>query len=60
MEDLTIQDKIEAILYWAEEHTWFDTEFIESLQEQYERTGSLSIKPEDALDTILEKFKINE
>lgn len=55
-----IQDKIDIILAFAEEHSNFDTSFIESLQEQFDRKGFLSSSQEMALDNIIDKFRMEE
>jgi hypothetical protein len=56
---MDIEEKIEMVLEWADnENPDFDTEFIESLQEQYEEKGWLSEKQEEALDNIINKFRI--
>jgi len=53
------QDKIDAILDWANENYWFDTGFVDSLSEQLERKGRLTDNQESALDNLIEKFDIN-
>lgn len=54
-----IEEKIEAILEWADKHPSFDTSFVESLQEQYEETESLSYKQIESLNNIIERFGID-
>lgn len=50
--------KIKSILEWAKVKTFFDTEFIESLQDQFEEKGYLSDAQERAVDKIIKKFRI--
>lgn len=53
----TIDRKIQTILDWAElEQPEFDTTFVESLREQYEKNGRLSNKQIAALDKIIERW----
>ena len=52
------EDKINLIMDWAEGRDDFDTEFVESLAEQWEAHGYLSGTQEQALDNIIEKWKI--
>ncbi len=53
-----IEEKIQAVQDWADTHTDFDCDFVDSLGEQLERQGELSQKQIDALDNIIEKFHI--
>lgn len=52
-------DRIQAVLDWAEGRPNFDTSFVESLSERYDRFGELTGNQEDALDRIIERFRIN-
>ena len=50
--------KINLVLKWAEDKTWFDRTFINSLKQSCERKGKLSDKQMIALDNIITKLKI--
>ncbi len=50
--------KIEAVMEYAQDHPSFDAEFIENLSEYYERKGYLTSGQMDALDRIVEQFRI--
>lgn len=54
------QDKIDAILTWAEENDHFDTEFVSRLQSRLDSHGLLTDKQSEALDNIIEKFGIEQ
>jgi hypothetical protein len=49
---------MEAILDYAAEHEDFDAEFVEDVQYQYERSGSVSDKQLLALQRIADGFDI--
>lgn len=53
-----IANYLDEILTWAEEHPHFETDFIESLKEQFENKGDLSDKQIVALQNIAEKWDI--
>jgi hypothetical protein len=53
-----IEKKLDAILEWAEDHEDFDSSFVESLQNQWEKRGFLSTKQIFAIDNIIERFNI--
>ena len=53
-----LSEKIQAVLEWADENGWFDTDFIESLDNHLEGIGSLTDNQEQALDNIIDKFNI--
>lgn len=55
---MTQEEKIEAILEWAEDHDFFDIEFVETMGEKLEEYGELTDRQESALDNIIEKFRI--
>jgi len=55
-----IEDKIAMIMSWADEHPEFDTEFVESLAYQFEDRGNLSNKQVEAMNSIIEKWAIDE
>lgn len=52
--DDTVGDLLEEIYDLAEDQRWFDTEFVDSVSEQYEERGSIS----DAQLAALEKIRI--
>lgn len=51
-------EKIDAILNWARSKPNFDTEFVESVENQLNERGDLTSAQEEALDNIIEKFRI--
>lgn len=52
--------KLSAILNWAsDEKPDFDTAFIESVQAQLESKGSISTRQMEAVDNIIDRFKID-
>lgn len=51
-------DKIYAILDYADSRSSFDTDFIYSIKDYYETHGELSLAQEDALDNIITRFRI--
>ena len=53
-----IEEKIQAVQDWADTRTDFDCDFVDSLGEQLERQGELSLKQVNALDNIIERFYI--
>lgn len=53
-----IPDMIESILAWADEHSFFDTSFVESLQFQYEERGWLSHSQDRSLRNIIARWDI--
>ena len=55
-----LEERIETVLNWAADHPDFDLEFVESLKKQLEDRGSFSDKQEEALDNIIEKWRIDE
>jgi hypothetical protein len=50
--------KINLVLKWAENNSWFDTSFVDSLKQSCERKGSLTDNQLSALDNIIKKLKI--
>ena len=50
--------KLQAVLEWAEDNDWFDTDFILSLESSCEKFGELTPKQRSALDNIIEKCRI--
>lgn len=52
--------RINLVLKWAEDNTWFDTAFISSLKQNCERKGKLSEKQSIALENIITKLKIEK
>lgn len=54
-----IESKLQAIMDWAEENSNFDTEFVDSLYEQFINRGELSESQIEALDNIIDKWGID-
>lgn len=50
--------RINLVLKWAEENTWFDTSFVHSLKQNCERRGKLTENQSKALENIIKKLKI--
>lgn len=50
---------LQTIYDWCEFKPWFDTEFIDSLQEFYEKTGFLTEAQMESLQNIIDRFHIN-
>ncbi len=59
-EDLSDHDKLDMVEEWAANVPTFDTTFIDSLRERMSRIGYLSSAQEEALDNIIDKWKIYE
>ena len=53
------QEKIDSILLWAEDHSNFDTGFVDSMQDKMNLMGELTENMEDALDNIILRWKIS-
>jgi len=51
-------DILDEVLAWAEDHLDFDTEFVESLAEYYDKHGELTEGQSKALRSIAMKWKI--
>ena len=49
-----VELSLEQVIQLAEEHDWFDSEFVESVSEQYEEKGILTEKQISALENIRE------
>ena len=49
---------IERVLDWAADHDWFDTSFVESLQESLEKWGRLTPRQLEALENIIDGLDI--
>ena len=56
--DASQREKVDAVLDWAEDHEFFDPQFIESLASWLEDNDELTEKQEEALDRIIERFNI--
>ena len=54
----TLEGKVDKVLEWANTRLDFDIEFVENLSEQLEASGTLTDRQEDALDTIIRKWRI--
>ena len=50
--------KINLVLKWAENNSWFDISFVSSLKSSCERNGKLTEKKKTALENIITKLKI--
>lgn len=50
--------RINLVLSWAENNAWFDTTFVHSLKSRCERNGKLTNKQKEALENIINDFKI--
>lgn len=50
--------RINLVLNWAEQNTWFDTTFVNSLKENCKRKGKLTEPQKAALESIISKLKI--
>jgi hypothetical protein len=50
--------RINLVLKWAENNTWFDANFVHSLKQSCERKGKLSENQSKALENIIDKLKI--
>lgn len=55
----TGQLMINAIVDWGQDKSWFDMTFINSLDLQLKRKGSLTDNQLLALDNIIDKFEID-
>jgi DNA polymerase III epsilon subunit-like protein len=53
------QDLIDRILCWADDHDWFDTGFVESLQASLDEYGSLTDRQLGALENIVARWGID-
>lgn len=51
-------NRINLVLKWAENNTWFDTNFVQSLKKSCERKGKLSDSQKATLENIITKLKI--
>jgi hypothetical protein len=50
--------RINLVLKWAEDKSWFDKQFVNSLKSSCEKKGKLSEKQMTALENIITKLKI--
>lgn len=55
----TEQEKLQAVKKWSESQKYFDSEFIDSLEEYLMDHNSLTYEQEKGLDNIIEGFKVN-
>ena len=53
-----VGDKLIKIIDWADNNPQFNADFVESLYDEYERDGQLTVIQEEALDNIIDRFKI--
>jgi len=54
-----VEDKIDGILDWADDKSDFDEDFVLSVQERFEKRGSITEGQDEALDNIIVKFGIS-
>lgn len=54
-----IEDKFEKIFEFAAEHPEFDTNFIDSVYEQFEKNGDITDKQLSSLIRIMEKWGVD-
>ena len=52
-------NRINLVLKWAENNSWFDKNFIMSLKKSCEKNGKLSERQKIALENIITKLKID-
>ncbi|WP_298350635.1 hypothetical protein [uncultured Dokdonia sp.] len=50
--------RINLVLEWAKNNTWFDTNFVHSFKQNCERKGKLTENQSKALENIIKKLKI--
>ena len=55
-----LEKKIELILEFAKGHPEFTIDFVDSLHTQLEERGTLSPRQEEALDSIIDKWGMDE
>jgi hypothetical protein len=56
--DTEYGEKLERIMNWAEDNPDFNTKFIQSVYNQYEKHKTLSDKQKNSVDNIIKKFEI--
>jgi hypothetical protein len=56
---MDIEEKLEAVLEWASEHPDFDARFVQDLYDKVQRGHSLSTGQIDALDNIIDGWRID-
>ena len=54
------QALIESIIDWAEDHTWYNTDFVCDLHTQLEKQGNLSDAQVLSLENIIHKNQIEQ
>ena len=59
-QELTDWTRTELVMEWADDHYWFDTAFVESLQTWISEKGPLTDGQREALDNIIAKLGIDE
>ena len=52
--------KIKLIKEFADDNDWFTNDYIESIEEQFEKRGNLTEKQEIAINNIIDKCKIKK
>ncbi len=58
--DKLIAHKIKLIKEFAEDNDFFSTDYIESVEEQFEKRGNLTENQEIAINNIIDKCKIKK
>lgn len=56
----TLEEKFEKIFQFAAENPDFETDFVDSVYEQFERNGDISNKQYTAINKICERWGIND
>ncbi len=57
-EDDNIEEQIEIILQWANDKSYFDTSYINTLKRDYHNNGVLSPRKKQSITNIIEKWGI--
>jgi hypothetical protein len=52
------EEMFSVIYKYAEKNQRFDTSFVQSVEESYDRYGELTISQEEALGNIIKKFRM--
>lgn len=53
------EEKLEAIVQFADEHSWFDGDMYEDMLERYRESGWLSDRQREVIDGIMDRFSIS-
>jgi len=52
------EEMCEAILEWAEDNDWFDTSFVDAMQNELDSGYDLTDAQIESLQNIIDKFEI--